>query len=182
MEISKTKLRDCIVIKPDVYSDNRGCFFEAYKEDLYKKRCGIKEKFVQDNMSQSEKNVLRGLHFQKNNPQGKLVTVTSGVVFDVAVDLRPNSKTYGMYESLILSNENKLQFYIPPGFAHGFFVLSDYASFFYKCTNYYDSSDEGGIIWNDKSLNINWPVSNPILSKKDLSLESFSQFTDRECD
>jgi dTDP-4-dehydrorhamnose 3,5-epimerase len=133
-------------------------------------------------MSQSEKNVLRGLHFQKNNPQGKLVTVTSGVVFDVAVDLRPNSKTYGMYESLILSNENKLQFYIPPGFAHGFFVLSDYASFFYKCTNYYDSSDEGGIIWNDKSLNINWPVSNPILSKKDLSLESFSQFTDRECD
>ncbi|EJS1832790.1 dTDP-4-dehydrorhamnose 3,5-epimerase, partial [Escherichia coli] len=115
-------------------------------------------------------NVLRGLHFQKTKPQGKLVTVTKGEVFDVAVDLRKDSRTFGQYESVILTEENKKIFYIPPGFAHGFCVLSNKADFLYKCTDFYDPNDEGGIIWNDSSLSIEWPVNAPILSKKDMEL------------
>ncbi|EEC7780328.1 dTDP-4-dehydrorhamnose 3,5-epimerase, partial [Escherichia coli] len=114
--------------------------------------------------------VLRGLHFQKTKPQGKLVTVTKGEVFDVAVDLRKDSRTFGQYESVILTEENKKIFYIPPGFAHGFCVLSNKADFLYKCTDFYDPNDEGGIIWNDSSLSIEWPVNAPILSKKDMEL------------
>ncbi|EFD2081704.1 dTDP-4-dehydrorhamnose 3,5-epimerase, partial [Escherichia coli] len=126
--------------------------------------------FVQDNRSSSSQNVLRGLHFQKTKPQGKLVTVTKGEVFDVAVDLRKDSRTFGQYESVILTEENKKIFYIPPGFAHGFCVLSNKADFLYKCTDFYDPNDEGGIIWNDSSLSIEWPVNAPILSKKDMEL------------
>ncbi|EFF9866949.1 dTDP-4-dehydrorhamnose 3,5-epimerase, partial [Escherichia coli] len=125
---------------------------------------------VQDNRSSSSQNVLRGLHFQKTKPQGKLVTVTKGEVFDVAVDLRKDSRTFGQYESVILTEENKKIFYIPPGFAHGFCVLSNKADFLYKCTDFYDPNDEGGIIWNDSSLSIEWPVNAPILSKKDMEL------------
>ncbi|ENC3546146.1 dTDP-4-dehydrorhamnose 3,5-epimerase, partial [Escherichia coli] len=120
--------------------------------------------------SSSSQNVLRGLHFQKTKPQGKLVTVTKGEVFDVAVDLRKDSRTFGQYESVILTEENKKIFYIPPGFAHGFCVLSNKADFLYKCTDFYDPNDEGGIIWNDSSLSIEWPVNAPILSKKDMEL------------
>lgn len=168
MKIIKTKLDNCIIIEPQVFGDDRGFFLETFHESRYCELAGIKEKFVQDNRSRSTKDVLRGLHFQKTKPQGKLVTVTEGVVFDVGVDLRPNSKTFGQYEAVILSAENKLQFYIPPGFAHGFVVLSDSADFQYKCTDYYDPNDESGIIWNDPDLSIDWPIKNPILSNKDI--------------
>lgn len=166
MEIIKTKLKDCIIIKPKIFGDDRGFFLETYQELRYQ-QAGIKEKFIQDNRSRSAKNVLRGLHFQKKKPQGKLVTVTSGEVFDVAVDLRPESKTFGQYEAVILSCENKLQFYVPPGFAHGFCVLSESADFQYKCTDYYDPSDESGLLWNDPRINIEWPLEKPLLSDKD---------------
>ncbi|HCR2225597.1 TPA: dTDP-4-dehydrorhamnose 3,5-epimerase, partial [Enterobacter asburiae] len=158
-------------IEPKVFGDERGFFYETYHEQRYK-NAGIKESFVQDNRSRSTGNVLRGLHFQKRKPQGKLVTVTAGTVFDVAVDLREDSPTFGQYESIILSGDNRLQFYIPPGFAHGFCVLSDIADFQYKCTDFYDPTDEGGIIWNDNSININWPISEPNLSLKDKELPS----------
>ena len=128
--------------------------------------------FVQDNYSRSSKSVLRGLHFQKKKPQGKLVRVVRGEVYDVAIDIRPDSQTFGEWEAVILSDENKKQFWIPPGFAHGFLVLSDIADFEYKCTDYYDPSDEGSILWNDPDLNISWPIENPILSKKDLNASS----------
>lgn len=166
MKIIKTKLQDCLIIKPKVFGDDRGFFLEGYREDRYFD-AGIKERFVQDNRSRSSQNVLRGLHFQKTKPQGKLVTVTDGEVFDVAVDLRPESDTFGQYEAVILTGENKLQFYVPPGFAHGFCVLSESADFQYKCTDYYDPSDESGLLWNDPAINIKWPVINPLLSEKD---------------
>ncbi|WP_324661097.1 dTDP-4-dehydrorhamnose 3,5-epimerase [Enterobacter bugandensis] len=171
MNIIKTKLDGLLIIEPKVFGDDRGFFYETYHEQRYK-NAGIKESFVQDNRSRSTGNVLRGLHFQKRKPQGKLVTVTAGTVFDVAVDLREDSPTFGQYESIILSGDNRLQFYIPPGFAHGFCVLSDIADFQYKCTDFYDPTDEGGIIWNDNSININWPISEPNLSLKDKELPS----------
>ncbi|EQA1621610.1 dTDP-4-dehydrorhamnose 3,5-epimerase [Enterobacter asburiae] len=171
MNILKTKLDGLLIIEPKVFGDERGFFYETYHEQRYK-NAGIKESFVQDNRSRSTGNVLRGLHFQKRKPQGKLVTVTAGTVFDVAVDLREDSPTFGQYESIILSGDNRLQFYIPPGFAHGFCVLSDIADFQYKCTDFYDPTDEGGIIWNDNSININWPISEPNLSLKDKELPS----------
>lgn len=171
MNIIKTKLDGLLIIEPKVFGDERGFFYETYHEQRYK-NAGIKESFVQDNRSRSTGNVLRGLHFQKRKPQGKLVTVTAGTVFDVAVDLREDSTTFGQYESIILSGDNRLQFYIPPGFAHGFCVLSDIADFQYKCTDFYDPTDEGGIIWNDNSININWPISEPNLSLKDKELPS----------
>lgn len=174
MKIIKTKLKDCIIIEPEIFGDDRGFFMETYQIERYK-LAGITANFVQDNRSRSSHNVLRGLHFQKNKPQGKLVTVTHGEVFDVAVDLRSDSPTFGQYESIVLSGDNKLQFYIPPGFAHGFCVLSESADFQYKCTDYYDSNDEGGIIWNDTTINISWPVRNPILSEKDKILPSFKE-------
>ena len=123
--------------------------------------------FVQDNHSRSSKGVLRGLHFQKTKPQGKLVRVVRGEVYDVAVDIRSGSPTYGQWEAVILSEENKTQFWVPPGFAHGFVVLSETADFEYKCTDYYDPSDEGSLLWNDPDLNIPWPIDNPKLSEKD---------------
>ena len=171
MNIIKTKLDGLLIIEPKVFGDERGFFYETYHEQRYK-NAGIKESFVQDNRSRSTGNVLRGLHFQKRKPQGKLVTVTAGTVFDVAADLREDSPTFGQYESIILSGDNRLQFYIPPGFAHGFCVLSDIADFQYKCTDFYDPTDEGGIIWNDNSININWPISEPNLSLKDKELPS----------
>lgn len=166
MKIIKTTLQDCIVIEPQVFGDERGFFMETFQEERYF-NAGIKQRFVQDNRSRSTRGVLRGLHFQKLKPQGKLVTVTHGEVFDVAVDLRPGSKTFGKYEAVVLSGENKLQFYVPPGFAHGFCVMSESADFQYKCTDYYDPNDEGGLLWNDPSINIKWPIIDPILSDKD---------------
>lgn len=175
MKIIQTHIEDCIIIEPNIFGDDRGFFLETFHEKRYLEEANIKEKFVQDNRSRSTKNVLRGLHFQKTKPQGKLVSVTRGAVFDVAVDLRPNSKTFGESQSIILSEENKLQFYVPPGFAHGFVVLTDLADFQYKCTNYYDPADESGIIWNDSRINIKWPIQNPILSIKDKNLKTLEE-------
>lgn len=167
MNIVKTSLNDCIIVEPKVFGDERGFFIETYHLERYNDLAGINLPFIQDNHSRSSKKVLRGLHFQKKRPQGKLVRVVRGEVFDVAVDIRKESTTFGRWEGVILSEENKKQFWIPPGFAHGFLVLSDIADFEYKCTDYYDPSDEGSILWSDPDLDIKWPLDNPILSKKD---------------
>ncbi|EPC3780857.1 TPA: dTDP-4-dehydrorhamnose 3,5-epimerase [Citrobacter farmeri] len=167
MKVMTTKLADCVIIQPKIFSDCRGFFLETFNANRYEKDAGIKLKFVQDNRSHSTRGVLRGLHYQKTKPQGKLVTVLSGEVFDVAVDLRRDSPTFGKFEAVLLTGENKLQFYIPPGFAHGFCVISEQADFFYKCTDFYAPVDEGGLFWDDPEINIPWPISNPILSEKD---------------
>jgi len=165
----ETEIEGLYIIETGVFEDNRGYFMESYNYRDFK-AAGIDAVFVQDNQSKSKKGVLRGLHFQKKHPQGKLVRVLKGEVFDVAVDLRKNSKTYGKWVGVILSDKNKRQFYIPEGFAHGFLVLSDEAEFFYKCTDFYYPDDEGGIIWNDPDINIQWPlegIEEVILSEKD---------------
>lgn len=167
MNIIKTKLNDCLIIEPKVFGDNRGFFLETFQAKRYRDLAQITFSFVQDNHSRSSRGVLRGLHFQKTKPQGKLVRVVRGEVYDVAVDIRQDSSTFGQWEAVILSEENKKQFWVPPGFAHGFLVLSDTANFEYKCTDYYDPHDEGSILWNDPNLNIHWPIENPQLSKKD---------------
>ena len=167
MNVIKTKLKDCVIIEPKIFGDERGFFLETFQADRYEDLAGISLPFVQDNHSRSSKGVLRGLHFQKTKPQGKLVRVVRGEVYDVAVDLRSGSATYGQWEAVILSEENKTQFWVPPGFAHGFLVLSETADFEYKCTDYYDPSDEGSLLWNDPDLNIPWPIDNPKLSEKD---------------
>lgn len=166
MKITKTEIEGLLIIEPKVFGDDRGFFYETFHSERYKD-AGIPLDFVQDNRSRSSKGVLRGLHFQKTRPQGKLVTVTKGCVFDVAVDIRPDSNTFGLYKSVELSEENKIQFYIPPGFAHGFYVMSDVADFQYKCTDFYFPEDESGLIWNDKDVNIQWPELTPLLSVKD---------------
>lgn len=176
MKITKTKLDGCVIIEPKVFGDHRGFFKETFQAERYKE-AGLTLPFVQDNHSRSTQGVLRGLHFQKTKPQGKLVSCLAGEVFDVAVDLRAGSPTYGQWEATILSGDNHLQFYVPPGFAHGFLVLSDIADFQYKCTDYYDPSDEGGIIWNDPVMGIDWPLGDiePRLSEKDKSLSSLEE-------
>lgn len=165
----KTEIEGVTIIEPTLFGDNRGYFMETYNYNDFKD-AGLSMKFVQDNQSKSKRGVLRGLHFQKNNPQGKLVRVISGEVFDVAVDIRKESKTFGKWVGVTLSAENKKQFYIPEGFAHGFLVLSETAEFVYKCTRFYDPSDEGGVMWNDPDIGINWPIQenmDVILSEKD---------------
>ena len=169
MNVIKTKLKDCVIIEPKVFGDERGFFLETFQADRYADLAGISLPFVQDNHSRSSKAVLRGLHYQKIKPQGKLVRVVRGEVYDVAVDIRQGSPTFGEWEGVTLSEENKRQFWVPPGFAHGFVVLSDTADFEYKCTDYYDPSDEGSILWSDPDLNIPWPITNPVLSTKDES-------------
>ena len=167
MNVINTSIADVKIIEPKVFGDERGFFLETFHHDRYQEILGANTSFVQDNHSRSGKNILRGLHFQRTKPQGKLVRVVSGSVFDVAVDIRPDSPTFGQHETVILSAENKRQFWVPPGFAHGFLVLSDFADFEYKCTDYYDPNDEGCISWNDPQLNIDWPITNPTLSIKD---------------
>lgn len=166
MDVIDTSIKGCKLIQPKVFGDHRGFFLETFQASRYAE-CGINLPFVQDNYSRSSKGVLRGLHFQINKPQGKLVRVVRGEVFDVAVDIRRDSPTFGRWEGVILSEENKSQFWIPPGLAHGFVVLSDTADFEYKCTDYYDPSDEGCLIWNDPDVAIKWPVTDPLLSEKD---------------
>ncbi len=168
INITKTGIDGLIILEPQVFGDARGYFTETYNRRDFE-ALGLNMDFVQDNQSRSKRGVLRGLHFQKKNPQGKLVRVLSGEVFDVAVDIRAASKTYGKWYGILLSGENKKQFYVPEGFAHGFAVLSDFADFAYKCTAYYDPSDEGGILWNDPSIGIEWPLSGAeaLLSEKD---------------
>lgn len=171
MNVIKTKLDGCVIIEPKVFGDERGFFLETFQAERYISEAGITLPFVQDNHSRSSRSVLRGLHFQRTKPQGKLVRVVRGQVYDVAVDIRKGSPTYGQWEGLILSEGNKTQLWVPPGFAHGFVVLSDTADFEYKCTDYYDPSDEGSILWNDSDLDIPWPLDNPILSNKDASAD-----------
>lgn len=153
----ETDIDGVFIVEPTVFGDNRGFFMETFNENDFKE-AGYDLKFVQDNQSKSSKGVLRGLHFQINKPQGKLVRVIKGEVFDVGVDLRKNSKTYGNWVGVILSEENKKQLFIPEGFAHGFLVLSEEAEFVYKCTDFYDGDDESGIIWNDPEIAIDWPL------------------------
>jgi len=167
MKVTQTKLNDCVIIEPKVFGDDRGFFLETFQTARYADEAGIKQSFVQDNYSRSAKGVLRGLHFQKTKPQGKLVRVAKGAVYDVAVDLRPDSVSFGQWEGVILSDQNKMQLWLPPGFAHGFLVLSESADFEYKCTDYYDPSDEGSILWNDPALCIPWAIETPLLSEKD---------------
>lgn len=174
MNVIATGLSGVVIIEPKVFGDERGFFLESFHQDRYK-QAGINLSFVQDNHSRSQSGVLRGLHFQKSRPQGKLVRVVQGEVWDVAVDVNPTSLTYGQYEAVLLNAENKRQFYIPPGYAHGFVVTSETADFEYKCTDYYDPDDEGGIIWNDPDLNISWPVTDPVLSEKDRVLPTLKE-------
>ena len=168
----ETGIKDLYVIEPTVFGDERGYFMETYNDEFtpyIKHLDGTPAEFVQDNLSRSKRGVLRGLHFQMANPQGKLVRVIEGEVYDVAVDLRKNSETYGKCYGVLLSAENKRQFYVPEGFAHGFLVTSEFATFVYKCTRLYDPKSEGGLLWNDASLGIEWPKidGEVLLSEKD---------------
>ena len=178
-KFTKTKIDGVIIVEQKVFGDSRGYFMETYEKRKFAEG-GITAEFVQDNQSMSTKGVLRGLHFQKTHPQAKLVRVIKGAVYDVAVDLRKDSPTYGEYVGAVLSDENKKQFYIPKGFAHGFLVLSDVAEFVYKCDDFYYTSDEGGMMWNDPEIGIEWPldgIEEIKLSEKDKKnpgLHSFS--------
>ena len=171
MLVHPTKLIDCVIIEPKVFGDHRGFFLETFSKQRYLEDAGMALEFVQDNHSRSARGVLRGLHFQKTKPQGKLVRVVRGAVFDVAVDMRPESNTFGQWISVELSEHNKKQLWVPPGFAHGFTALSDDTELEYKCTAYYDPEDEGSILWSDPELNIPWPIKDPTLSAKDADAE-----------
>jgi dTDP-4-dehydrorhamnose 3,5-epimerase len=174
MKVTETKLPGVVIIEPKVHGDERGFFVETFQADRYRKEAGIELPFVQDNHSRSTRGVLRGLHAQRINPQGKLVRVARGEVFDVAVDINPQSKTFGQWAGAILSDTNHRQFWVPPGYAHGFVVLSEIADFEYKCTDYYNPAAEVGILWNDKDVGIEWPIENPRLSQKDSGLPTLS--------
>ncbi len=176
MQVIKTGLPGVVIIEPKVFGDHRGFFLETFQQQRYRDEAGIELPFVQDNHSRSARGVLRGLHFQRTRPQGKLVRVVSGEVLDVALDINPDSATFGQYEAVLLSADNHRQFWVPPGYAHGFVVLSEYADFEYKCTDYYDPSDEGGIIWNDPAVGIDWGIENPQLSEKDLQLPTLEEY------
>lgn len=167
MQVIDTAVHGAKIIQPKVFGDARGFFLETFEKKRYQKMLDIDVDFVQDNHSRSSKGVLRGLHFQKTSPQGKLVRVVRGEVFDVVVDIRQDSPSYGEWCGVTLSEENKTQFWLPPGLAHGFVVLSDIADFEYKCTDYYDPSDEGCLLWNDPEVSIKWPITDPLLSEKD---------------
>lgn len=177
MKVIETDINGVTIIEPKVFGDERGFFMETFQAERYREQAGIEFSFVQDNHSRSSKGVLRGLHFQKTRPQGKLVRVVRGEVFDVAVDIRKDSATFGQWQGIILSETNKKQFWVAPGLAHGFVVLSDYADFEYKCTEYYEPSDEGCLKWDDPSVNINWPVNEPLLSEKDRAGLTLNELT-----
>lgn len=179
MNVIRTKIPDLLILEPKVFGDSRGFFFEAYNERVLEQAAGIKAHFVQDNHSRSVKGVLRGLHYQINNPQGKLVRVIGGDVFDVAVDLRKSSPTFRQWVGVRLSDENKRQFWIPPGFGHGFVVMSESVDFIYKTTAYYDQPNDRSLKWDDPAIGIEWPLAElgmaPVLSTKDLKAASFAQ-------
>ena len=177
MNVISTKLPGVLILEPTIHGDARGFFQETWRADSYA-ALGIPP-FVQDNHSRSTRGVLRGLHAQRQRPQGKLVRVARGAVFDVAVDINPASPTFGQHVGVELSDENHRQFYVPPGYAHGFCVLSDTADFLYRCTDYYQPGDEIGVVWNDADLAIAWPVATPSLSAKDLALPSLRQLAER---
>jgi dTDP-4-dehydrorhamnose 3,5-epimerase len=166
VKVVETRLPGCVVIEPAVFGDPRGFFYESYNAEKFK-AAGLDLRFVQANVSRSARGVLRGLHYQWPNPQGKLVSVVEGEVYDVAVDIRRGSPTFGQHAGVILSADNHRHFWVPEGFAHGFVVLSEFATFAYQCTNVYDAKADAGIRWNDAALGIDWPVSDPQLSAKD---------------
>lgn len=178
MEIQKTPLKDCFILKPNVFQDERGLFYETYNQKVFDKTTGLKIDFVQDNQSVSSKGVLRGLHFQNGKmAQAKLVRVVKGKVLDIVVDIRKNSKTFGKSFSIILDDVEHLQLFVPKGFAHGFITLSELSIFSYKCDNYYDKASECGIIYNDATLALDWhlPKEEFIISAKDLELLTFEE-------
>ena len=177
MNIIDTKIQGAVIIEPKVYGDHRGFFLETYRDQPYRDQAKIELPFVQDNHSRSSRGVLRGLHFQKTKPQGKLVRVVRGEVFDVGVDLRKDSPTFGNWIGVWLSEDNHRQLWLPPGLAHGFVVTSDSADFEYKCTDYYDPNNEGCLIWNDPDIGIDWPSESPLLSDKDKAGLSFKAVT-----
>jgi dTDP-4-dehydrorhamnose 3,5-epimerase len=166
MEIIPASIEDVLIIKPRVFRDQRGFFMETYRQDRYSD-IGIHKTFVQDNLSFSVKGTLRGLHFQRKNPQAKLVQVISGEIFDVAVDIRHGSPTFGKWTGVYLSEQTLTQVFVPEGFAHGFCVLSETALFLYKCSDFYAPDDEGGILWSDPDIAIDWPIKDPVVSDKD---------------
>ncbi|MGD1918131.1 MAG: dTDP-4-dehydrorhamnose 3,5-epimerase [Pleurocapsa sp.] len=168
MDVIQTTIPDVFIIEPKVFGDDRGFFMESFNENTFREKTGVTANFVQDNHSRSTKNVLRGLHYQIKQAQGKLVRVVSGEVYDVAVDIRKSSPTFGQWVGCLLSEINKKQFWVPPGFAHGFVVLSDTADYLYKTTDYYAPEYERSILWNDPGLNIDWKIEGePVLSEKD---------------
>ena len=175
MNVVETDLPGVLVVEPEVFGDARGFFMESWNGARYSE-AGLPDGFVQDNLSFSARGVLRGLHFQNPNPQGKLVSVLWGEVFDVAVDIRVGSPTFGRWTGATLSAENKRQLYVPPDFAHGFLVTSEAALFFYKCTDYYDPASEGTVLWNDSEIGIEWPTGAPTLSDKDRAAPALREF------
>jgi dTDP-4-dehydrorhamnose 3,5-epimerase len=174
MKVLETALPGVVIVEPKVWGDDRGFFMETYHERKFFDATGIGETFVQDNQSGSTRGVLRGLHYQEPNPQGKLVRAGSGVIWDVAVDIRRGSPTFGRWIGVELSAANRRQLWIPPGFAHGFCVLSDWADLLYKCTTLYEAENDRGIAWDDPELAIAWPVTEPLLSPKDRALPRLS--------
>ncbi|MEH6482686.1 MULTISPECIES: dTDP-4-dehydrorhamnose 3,5-epimerase [Pseudomonas] len=179
MKVTETALAGVLIIEPKVFGDHRGFFLESFQTERYKD-VGIELPFVQDNHSRSQRGVLRGLHFQRSRPQGKLVRVSRGSVYDVAVDINPDSPTCGQYVGVELNDENHLQLWVPPGYAHGFCVLSEVADFQYKCTELYFPEDEGGLIWNDADVSIPWPIESPQLSAKDKINPTLQQLLNQE--
>lgn len=177
MKIIETALPGVLIIEPRVFGDHRGFFLETFQTERYRE-AGIALPFVQDNHSRSGQGVLRGLHFQRSRPQGKLVSCSRGAVYDVAVDINPDSPTCGQFVGIELNDENHRQLWIPPGYAHGFCVLSEVADFQYKCTDYYIPEDEGGLLWNDPQVNIPWPIEQPLLSAKDQRNPTLAQLLD----
>lgn len=177
MNFVETAIPGVLIVEPRVFGDHRGFFMETFRKDRFL-AAGIDVEFVQDNHSRSSEGVLRGLHYQEPNGQGKLVRTLSGVIFDVAVDVRKGSPTFGRWVGVELSAENKRQLWVPPGFAHGFGVISEAAEVAYKCTTYYDPASEKGILWNDPGIGIEWPISNPTLSDKDLKAPRLREAAD----
>ncbi|POW86552.1 dTDP-4-dehydrorhamnose 3,5-epimerase [Serratia marcescens] len=175
MKVIETQVEGVKLIEPKVFGDQRGFFLETFQKSRYQELLGIDAEFVQDNHSRSARGVLRGLHFQTAKPQGKLVRVVRGEVYDVVVDIRPESPTFKKWVGVYLSEENKNQLWVPSGLAHGFVVVSDSADFEYKCTDYYDPSNEGCLLWNDPEVGVEWPISEPLLSPKDLQGKLFRE-------
>lgn len=175
MRVIETQVAGVKLIEPKVFGDHRGFFIETFRKSRYQELLGIDAEFVQDNHSRSSRGVLRGLHFQTAKPQGKLVRCVRGEVYDVVVDIRPDSPTFKKWVGVYLSEDNKNQLWVPPGLAHGFVVVSDSADFEYKCTDYYDPSNEGCLLWNDPEVGVDWPVSEPLLSPKDLQGKLFRE-------
>jgi dTDP-4-dehydrorhamnose 3,5-epimerase len=177
VKVTETNLPGVRIIDPDIHEDDRGFFLETFQAERYRVDAGISLAFVQDNHSRSRRGVLRGLHFQKQHPQGKLVRAARGELFSVAADIDPKSRTFARWVGVILSDVNHRQLWIPPGYAHGFVVVSDVADFEYKCTDYYHPNSDAGVIWNDADLDIGWPIGNPTLSEKDRRLPTLAQLT-----